>query len=84
VQEKTAIAALEPQLVVVNDNVCGSHHSHWRLRVDARSIQPLARHFAGNVVDAACILRSRAGPSLFCGETNASKAAIGCAKQLTP
>ncbi len=28
VQEKTAISSLEPQLVVVNDNVRGRHHSH--------------------------------------------------------
>ena len=83
-QEKATIAALEPQLVVVNDDVCGRHHSHWRSRVDARSIQPLARLFAGNVVDASWIFAIAGGPAPFCGETDASKAATGRAKQLTP
>ena len=43
VQEKTAIAALEPKLVIVNDNVRGRHRSYWPMLADARSIQPPAR-----------------------------------------
>src|ERR1700747_3159502 len=43
VQEKTAIAALEPELVIVNDNVRGRHRSYWPMLADARSIQPPAR-----------------------------------------
>src|SRR5690348_12695829 len=46
VQEEGAIAALEPKLMVMNDDVRGRHHSHWRSWADARSIQPPASGFA--------------------------------------
>src|ERR1700674_5230872 len=49
VEEETAIAALEPQLVVVNDNVRRRHHSRWPSQADARSIPPPASRIAGNV-----------------------------------
>src|SRR5713101_2990595 len=83
-QEKAAISALEPQLVVVNDYVCGSHHSHWQLRVDARSIQPLARHFVGKVVDASGIFANRRRPAPFCGETDASKSSNRLRETINP
>jgi hypothetical protein len=63
VEEEAAIAALEPQLVVVNDNVRGRHHSHWPLQKDARSIQPPASGIVGKVVALGWIARDRQAPS---------------------
>ena len=85
VQEKAAIASLEPQLMVVNDNVRRSHHSHWPTWADARSIQPPASRFAGKLVVQGG--NSQAGKHfalIFRDKTGESKAATGSAKQLTP
>jgi hypothetical protein len=81
VQEKTAIAALEPKLVVVHDNVGGRHHSHWPLQVDARSIQPPACGFAGNLVVERLQIDFRRAPSVKSGRngigTVEPRAALG-------
>src|ERR1700731_2964538 len=78
VQEETAIAALEPQLMVVNDNVRGGHHSQWPSLADARSIQPPASCFAWNVVAHGLQCASGQAPSAR------SPSSDRRAKQLTP
>src|SRR5258708_40069112 len=92
VQEETAIAALEPQLVVVNDNVRGCHHSQWPLLADARSIQPPASHSASERCSLGLQYAGQAspfGPTPLHGETgrvqsSAKPSSNRCAKQLTP
>src|SRR5260370_39072036 len=76
VQEETAIAALEPQLVVMNDNVRRRHHSRWPSQADARSIQPPASGIAGKVVALGWIAPDRQAPRpIPQSRTNASKPA---------
>jgi hypothetical protein len=82
VQEKATIATFEPKLMVVNDDVCGGDHlsggCEWMLVVYSRLRGALQRRLYSRTDRGAGLCRCTLG------DADASKGAIGSAKQLTP